>query len=150
MCTIYKKQIINKDIADSLYLYLKDNIVWEDAYRSSHNFTRKAKPLNLGVIKEVDNVILFILNTLDKKYKVKSMYINYYVDGTMFAPEHRHVNNYQLVLSLGETRTLTIEHEKYRMESGDVILFGGQLHSVPKEDTNNGRISITAFLTPQN
>lgn len=75
--------------------------------------------------------------------------INYYVDGTMYAPNHSHKGSHQLVLSLGVTRTLTVCKKEFAMNNGSSIIFGGSIDGVSKEPlVSTGRISIAAFLQP--
>jgi hypothetical protein len=35
------------------------------------------------------------------------------------------------------------------MDNGSSIIFGSSSHSVPKDNTVNGRISIATFMTPK-
>lgn len=147
--TLYKKNVIEQDEARRMYEFLKWNICWEEGVRSKKGFTRKAKPLNFGDIKEVDDVIKKALSKItDKAYNVGFIYLNYYEDGNMWCPNHTHKGTHQFVISLGEERVLNVGKKEYKMGNGDVILFGSSLHGVPKSDTTKGRIAIAVFMEP--
>lgn len=85
----------------------------------------------------------------DRKYQILGIYLNYYKDETMYTPSHSH-KTHQLVLSLGETRTLIVGSKQYMMEHNSCILFGKSSHKVPKEleKKKKGRISIATFMLP--
>jgi len=52
----------------------------------------------------------------------------------------------QLVLSLGASRILTIVNKSITLNNGDVVIFGEQLHGVPRSKTPcKQRISIATF-----
>src|SRR5579862_9333460 len=145
--TVFKKGVIDPAVATALYNRLRANILWEDGIKSKHGFTRKAKPLNIGDDDEIDNVIVEALCAVTKiPYVIFGIYLNYYENGTQFTPNHTHVGTHQLVISLGETRTLQVGKKNYVMENGDVIIFGGSSHGVPKDNSVNGRISIATFM----
>ena len=148
--TTYKENILESDQATSLYLFLQDSIEWEDGVKSKKGYTRKAKPLDIGDIPEVDHAIIESLSKLTTtKYTILGVYLNYYQDGNMWTPNHSHKGTHQLVISLGQTRQLDVSKKSYKMANGSAILFGGSIHGVPK-DTNitEGRISIATFMIP--
>jgi hypothetical protein len=146
---VFKKKVIDDNIATDMYTFLKWNIEWEDGIKSKKGYTRKAKPLNYGDITEIDNIIDTALNSLtDTKYLVLGVYLNYYENGNMYTPNHQHKGTHQLVISLGETRTLQIGKKDFVMENGDAIVFGASTHGVPKDTSVNGRISIATFMKP--
>ncbi len=66
----------------------------------------------------------------------------------MITPQIMSINyKKQLIISLGESRTLTIGSKEYNMENGDVEIFGSSYHSVPKNpEITKGRISIAVFI----
>ena len=76
---------------------------------------------------------------------IKGLYVNLYENGDMWTPPHGHHSTNQMVISLGETRTFTIDKDRYELNNGDVIIFGDQLHGIPKHKTTNMRISIATF-----
>lgn len=149
--TTFKKSVINSDVATNMYNFLKWNIEWEEGIRSKKGFTRKAKPLNYGEIKEIDDIIdIALISLTDTQYDKDFIYLNYYEDGESWCPSHTHKGTHQLVISLGETRTLQVGKKDYVMENGDAILFGSSSHGVPKDNSVNGRISIAVFMNPIN
>ena len=87
--------------------------------------------------------------TTNQQFIIMGIYINYYENGEMYAPNHSHKETYQFILSLGVTRTLNVGKKSYLMKNGDGIIFGSSIHGVPKDSSvNNGRISIATFMVP--
>ncbi len=80
--------------------------------------------------------------------EVSHIYLNYYENGEMWCPNHTHPGTHQMVLSLGETRTLVVAKKDYVMKSGDAIIFGSAIHGVPKDTSTEGRIAIATFMKP--
>lgn len=139
-------KIIKGAVKDIL---LKESIIWEEGIRSKKGFTRKAKALLMGEYPLIDEIILDALKKITKnRYLISHIYLNYYVDGNMWTPNHSHPGTHQLVISLGASRNLDIGKKSFLMESGDIILFGSSIHGVPKCDIKEGRISIATFMTP--
>lgn len=150
--TVFLEKAIEIDLANQLYLLLKHNIEWQEGIRSKQGFTRKAKALNIGDITEIDDAIVTVLNKITTtNYMINGIYLNYYENENMWTPNHSHKGTHQLVISLGETRTLQVGNKNYDMIGGSAIIFGGSIHGVPKENTpKNGRISVATFMTPVN
>ena len=147
--TVFKKAVIDSQIATNLYNSLLYGIDWQEGVRSAKGFTRLAKPLAYGEISEIDDVIDSALRSLtDQRYLIESIYLNYYENGSSWTPSHTHKGTHQLVVSLGETRTLLVNKKDYMMENGDAIIFGSSAHGVPKDATSEGRISIATFMVP--
>ncbi len=145
------KSVVENKEALSLYVLLRDSIQWEDGIRSRSGFTRKAKPLQNGDFPLIDDLIekcLKEVSTPGKAYVISHIYLNYYENGNMFTPNHSHPGTHQMVISLGETRTLEVCKKSYILENGDVIIFGASMHGVPKSNAKNGRISIATFMIP--
>ena len=145
--TIFKKGVVAEDEALSTYNFLKNNIIWEEGVRSKKGFTRKAKPLHFGDLERIDLIIVKALSSItNQSYNINFIYLNYYEDGSHWCPNHNHPGTHQLVISLGETRTLQVAKKDYSMANGDAIIFGSAIHGVPKRDTQFGRISIAVFM----
>jgi len=149
--TNHIKNCIDKDESFASFLHLSENINWIDGIPSRvHGFTRKACPLSFGDNEIVDKLIIHALekiNIQQNSYRVYGIYLNYYRDGNDFTPSHSHQNTDQVVISLGATRELIIGKKSYKMESGDVIMFGSAVHGIPKDlNCTNGRISIAMFI----
>jgi tRNA(Leu) C34 or U34 (ribose-2'-O)-methylase TrmL len=147
---------------------LKDNTPWGAGVPSRvHGFTRKACPITsleqdplLGemIVKIVRWITLeHIVKTLNRAsinannvlnfVEIGGIYLNNYENGQHYTPTHSHPDSIQLVISLGATRTLTVNSKKYELKNGDIIMFGSQKHGVPKDPTcTEGRISIAMFL----
>lgn len=147
--TGYYPEFFDKDAMKSLYKKLKKNIDWVDGVRSKNGFTRKAKAMQIGQNEDIDELILYACNQLAKdgyKFATLGYYLNYYRDGDDYTPNHTHKDTIQFVISLGATRTLTLGKKEYKMNSGDMIIFGSSIHGVPKEpEIKRGRISIATF-----
>ena len=150
--TKYYSEIIDQFSASRTYAYLRDNIKWEEGVRSKNGFTRLAKALDSGDNKVVDDILTQVLTKLglQNQYQILGIYLNYYKDGTHYTPNHSHKGMTQLVVSLGTTRTLKVGSKDYRLNNGDAIIFGSSAHSIPQENTNEGRISIATFMQPVN
>jgi hypothetical protein len=147
--TQFIKGAIDEDFALNLYNRLKTTIQWQDGiYSKINGFTRKASPLNVGEIEDVDTCIIYALDKLKLHPKrVYNYYLNYYENGEMYCPSHSHKGTKQLVISLGATRTLQVGTTHYEMSNGDVITFGASSHGIKKDSTvMNGRISIACFM----
>ncbi len=143
---------------DSLYGRLR-TLPWKEGIRSKNGFTRMAHIVTehdpifselahlIGVA--LANFKLNLGSKMTKNYELAGIYVNYYKNGEMYTPNHTHPGTHQLIISLGETRTLTVGAKSYKMSNGDCILFGSSVHGVPKEPSvKNARISIAAFLIP--
>lgn len=146
--TTFKKGVLDKNFATSLYNLLENGIEWDEGVRSRKGFTRKAKALHLGMIPVIDEAIAIALSSLTNiSYEVEFIYLNYYENGEMWTPNHSHSGTHQMVISLGCSRTLQVTKKDYVMENGDVILFGSAIHGIPKEpNVKEGRISIATFM----
>jgi hypothetical protein len=151
--TQYFEQIFDADTAESTYTFLKDNISWEQGIysKSKGKYSRKAYHHNPESDTIVDIFINNLVHTaLDKvgNCQYYGVYLNYYMDGTNFCPNHSHKGTKQLVLSFGAVRTLTIGKKTYEPKSGSGILFGSSIHGIPEEpEIEDGRISIAIFIT---
>lgn len=147
--TTYAEGIVDASVADFTYRHLADNIQWEEGIRSRKGFTRLAKALGPGDDEMVDQLIAAALEELAQyTYTMRGIYLNYYKNGEMWTPNHTHPGTHQLVISIGEPRTLTIAKKDYLMQNGSAAIFGSATHGVPKSDTKEGRISIAVFLEP--
>lgn len=149
--TTFLLNAVDSEDATNLYNKLKNNIEWEDGIRSKKGFTRKAKTIFSidYYIKypEIKECVDSVLSLFDEKYKVLGVYLNFYENGEMYTPNHTHPGTQQLVISLGSTRTLTINKKEFKMSNGSAILFGSSMHGVPKEpEVKDGRISIATFM----
>ena len=148
-CTTKVAKGVVADATD-LYEHLRDTVKWVEGIRSRKGFTRKAAYWYMGKDSKVDAAIMQGLDAVAKyHYAISHVYINYYEDGDMWTPNHSHKGTHQLVISLGTTRTLEIGKRSFPMGNGDVIIFGGSTHGVPKEPSiTDGRISIATFMVP--
>lgn len=147
--TTMKKSALYPGVADELYNFLIKNVKWCDGIKSRHGFTRKAFSVQTGT-GLYQNILPYVsacLKMVTKNdYYILGLYLNYYQNGEMYTPSHSHKGTDQLVISLGESRVLTVGKKNYTMNNGDAIIFGSSTHSVPKSDTKKGRISIATFM----
>lgn len=148
--TKYHEDLLKEEEATQLYEYLKDNIAWVEGVRSRRGFTRKAKALDLQDDFMVEEAVTMAVSALCKiDYRIDGVYLNYYEDGNMWTPNHRHQGTHQIVISLGAERSLMIGKKEFKMKNGSAIIFGGSVHGVPKQpEIQEGRISIATFMTP--
>ena len=150
--TIHLNKVFDENVSTWLYNYLKDNVQWVDGVRSRKGFTRKAFSVDISsdLMKEITQYIFYALKKIATiNYVIIGVYLNYYENGEMYTPAHRHSDSHQLIISLGATRTLKIGKKEYVTKSGDVTIFGHSTHGVPKEpEVKEGRISIALFMLP--
>jgi hypothetical protein len=147
--TVYLENAVDENEAANLFWILKETIPWEEGIRSKKGFTRKAKSLSFDENFLIQELVINTLNKITKNsYLILGIYLNYYENGKMFTPNHSHQGSHQLVISLGGRRTLNVGKKSYPMKNGDAIIFGSSIHGVPKEDTEEERISIATFMTP--
>lgn len=149
--TRYYENIIADGVSKDLYKYLRNNIPWVESVRSKLGFTRLGYSLSSQSkhYEKVEPVIITAMDICDIPYeRLMYVYMNYYVDGTHWSPNHSHKDTIQIVISLGATRDLNVAKKVYPMNNGDVIVFGASIHGVPKDDTcKRGRISIALFIS---
>lgn len=163
--TVQLKSAFDAAFAYDFYERLRDGIEWIDGIPSKvHGYTRKAYPvdlhdpnpsdLELEIKIWIEQAIAILKPEINKnvtRYKLLGTYLNYYVDEENFTPNHSHPGQHQIVISLGATRILQIGQKSYTVENGDIVLFGGSVHGVPKEtQPTEGRISIATFMVPEN
>jgi hypothetical protein len=147
------KSLIQTEIASFAFNYLKNTIEWQEGVKSKKGFTRYAKSLQLNEDVVVDTLIFETIQKLSQYSENKfhediplfGIYLNYYVDGNNWTPNHKHPGTTQIVISLGGTRKFTIGSKEYDVCNGDVALFGSQLHGIPKQQNAEPRISIAFF-----
>lgn len=145
--TTFVKSVFPKKEADDLFTNLLLTTNWVDGPKSKFGKTRKTSSLFLGDNEKVDNAIAMALNIISQEnYIINEIYLNYYEDGNSWTPNHTYKNTVQLIISLGDPRTLIVGKKEYVMNNGDVIIFGGLVHGVPKNETKNSRISIVTFM----
>jgi hypothetical protein len=153
--TIIIRNVITKECADTLFEVLRDNIEWEEGIKSKKGFTRLAKAIDITEYPDLESVIINVIKIFSENskntgnYIMSGVYLNYYMDGKMFTPNHTHKGMHQLVISLGVTRNFIIRKKIEQMNSGDAIMFGSAVHGVPVQpEIKDGRISIAVFLIP--
>lgn len=160
--TQFFASVLERKEANELYVFLRDNIDWEDGIYSKKaaRMSRKAyspvssievEEKDLGIYdKIIEDTVARCLKAVGREsHFVYGTYVNYYRDGTDFCPAHAHKGQVQLVLSLGTRRVLNVGEKQYPMDSGDCIVFGSSTHSIPIDATiREGRISIAVFLRP--
>lgn len=149
--TVFKENVFDDTVSQYLYNKLCDEVKWVDGVRSRNGFTRKAYPVDhdselfQDLLQYIETALLSLTET---NYIILGIYLNYYQDGKMYTPNHSHKGTRQMVISLGESRTLMVGKKEYNTTNGSVIIFGSSVHGVPKSDTKNGRISIATFMVP--
>jgi hypothetical protein len=154
--TQHFKKLIDEKEATFYYELLRDNIKWDKGVKTKNGKdTRLAK--NLYDLEEDDPIVITINQLLEKvlsKIKFNSCvilgeYINYYLHGDHYTPNHSHPKMIQVIISLGTTRTLNIGKKEYKSSNSDVFIFGSSIHGIKKEpEIKDGRISIALFCSP--
>ena len=145
--------LVDKDVASEIYQYLLKNIPWRESVKSKGRHTRNGCALAFPE-KDSEDLVSQLVTTVMENKKLDlpenvqhlGVYLNHYKDGNEFSPSHNHPKQVQVIISLGATRTLIVGKKEYKLKSGDVIVFGSSMHSVPKDpDVKEGRISIATF-----
>jgi hypothetical protein len=150
--TQHIQRVLTEEAATELYNILKESLPWRDGIPSRrHGFTRRACALNPEHLPlEVLQAIQSAAHALNKNnVLIHGVYVNYYENGTHWTPNHSHPGSVQWIISLGATRTFTIGKKSFAMANGDVAIFGGAIHGIPREPhVVGGRISIAVFTEP--
>ena len=119
------------------------------------------EPNKCDILDNIIGQIMFDFK-LDVNYnsncRLNGIFLNYYPSLNDYTPMHRHLNESTLLLSLGESRILTIEKDNILLNNGDIAIFHGQRHGVPQQNNyqqlkttseskfqGKGRISIVFF-----
>lgn len=154
-CKTSVVRVVDPETAAVWFDYFYSLEGWVEGVRSKTGFTRLALPLDyydrrLDPFRElVPRALALLSATAAPTYEVLGVYVNLYENGEMWTPSHSHPGQHQLVFSFGATRSLVVGKTTYRLEPGEVIIFGSGAHSVPKEpDVKTPRISVAVFLAP--
>jgi uncharacterized protein YcgL (UPF0745 family) len=147
-----KTSIYTSDECTAMYLYLTENMNWKDGIQTKRSgFTRKAVALS---IEEDDIVTTFVTKAITKiKNKdlysimqVQGFYLNWQRNGRDYTPNHTHPKSVQMIIHLGAVRPFLIAGKSIEMHPGDIIVFGGSSHGVPKApEIKEGRIGVATF-----
>lgn len=149
-----------------LYKLLVETVNWDGrmstrktaSYGNAYNYSQMAYPYQefLPELEEINEKLQPIIG-----FKPNNCLINYYLDGKSKMGYHSdqidilEANTGISIVSLGETRILKFrkivnpeEYLSYDLPSGSLIYMTQKIqqewqHSIPKSDTENGRISLT-------
>ena len=149
-----------------LFDQLKETVQWDErmsarktaSYGVAYNYSQISYPFQ-----EFTPELNAILDSIDKTlgFRPNNCLINYYLDGKSkmgFHSDQTDIlsdNTGVAILSVGETRTLrfrNIENKEIKKDfplpSGSFFYMTNEVqdewqHSIPKSDTNNGRMSLT-------
>jgi hypothetical protein len=138
--------------AHDLYRYLQKTIQWDKCLNSERakKEIHLVKLLSLDEDERVEWAVREALKRMNlSDYIIYGVSVNYYRDGADYTPSHKHDDLTQLIISLNEIdgdRSLKIGKKDYRLNNGDVIIFGCSMHGIPKEENRCGRISISTFM----
>lgn len=154
------------DNPTQLFNNLRDNVQWDErmiarktaSYGKAYNYSQINYPFQEFTV-ELNDIIEKINRTLN--FKPNNCLINYYLNGKSKMGFHSDQTDilYQDtgvgIISIGETRTLRFRNIKNRelikdfeLPSGSFIYMTNNVqdewqHSIPKSDTENGRMSLT-------
>jgi hypothetical protein len=148
----YFPKAIDEKEATDLYHYMKDNVKWDFIKENGRTHT----PICLDYNCAINNRIKIVADKaseiacLNETHTIWGTHLNYYQNGNNYVPPHNHLIQYQVIISLGATRTLIVNDENIKLENGDIVMIGkGVFHSVPIEpEVTEGRISIALFFEP--
>lgn len=153
---MYYPNFIPKSASSAVFETFLKITPWKDGICSR---TTKGKPSRKAYsvdMQATDNVnqsyVSFITGCMSQldinsEYAVLGIYANYYRDGNDCAPTHSHQGQTQLVVSFGASRKLIVKDKTFVMNSGDLIIFGPEPHSVPQQpEVTEPRISLATFM----
>lgn len=111
--TRYLPSLLSADLADDLFLYLKEEIDWEDGIYSKRAKAISRQGKSIDFLQD-EKLLPIILLTMEKFGVAlpQGVYLNYYRNGKDFAPQHTHKDTTQVVISLGCVRTLNVGKEQ--------------------------------------
>lgn len=149
--TQHYSKLLDEQETKNFMIWSAQNLVFTEGPKSrKQGSTRLATAIMPGEYEEVDELVGKVLSLLPD-YKdgreLRSMYLNLYRDGEDFTPNHSHPKQRQIIISFGATRTLLVGKKEYKVEDGDVVVFGGSVHGVPKErQIKEARFSLALFF----
>lgn len=149
-----------------LFDKLKDSVEWDErmssrktaSYGKAYNYSQISYPFQ-EFTAELNEIIEKINSTLH--FKANNCLINYYLDGKSKMGFHSDQTDILFegtgvaIVSIGETRILRFRNienkdliKDYELPSGSLIYMTNELqdewqHSIPKSDTEKGRMSLT-------
>jgi len=152
--------------APSLFVHLQDQVIWDTRLRARKTATFGVPYNYSGMTYEpspVPEILLPLIAKLEESlgWRANNCLVNYYENGDSTMGFHRDSeeplvpNTGIAIVSLGETRTLTFRHHKYRdnlhrfdLPSGSFVfmpwgLQASWLHGVMKQADAGPRMSLT-------
>jgi alkylated DNA repair dioxygenase AlkB len=154
------------DNPTQLFNHLKETVQWDErmsarktaSFGVAYNYSQMSYPFQ-----EFTPELNAILEQIDKTlgFKPNNCLINYYLDGKSRMGFHSdqtdilYENTGVAILSIGETRTLRFRNienkdlkKDFELPSGSFFYMTNAVqdewqHSIPKSDTENGRMSLT-------
>eukprot|EP00746_Dinoflagellata_sp_MGD_P122483 gnl/MRDRNA2_/MRDRNA2_57360_c0_seq1.p1 gnl/MRDRNA2_/MRDRNA2_57360_c0~~gnl/MRDRNA2_/MRDRNA2_57360_c0_seq1.p1 ORF type:complete len:417 (+),score=74.96 gnl/MRDRNA2_/MRDRNA2_57360_c0_seq1:93-1343(+) len=97
----------------------------------------------------VDSVIDRVRQDFDIRDPGAYLMCNWYPDGNTNIAPHQH-DFWSAILCFGASRVFMLDNEPLLLNSGDLLVFGTQKHSVPRmPDVQEGRISVAIFWYPE-
>jgi len=149
-----------------LFEKLKSAVDWDErmnarktaSFGKAYNYSQMSYPFQ-----EFPDDLVSIIDSIKRtlNFEPNNCLINYYLDGKSKMGFHSdqtdilHEGTGVAIISVGETRTLrfrNIEHRElitdFQLPSGSLIYMTNEVqdewqHSIPKSDTDNGRMSLT-------
>jgi alkylated DNA repair dioxygenase AlkB len=154
------------DNPDLLFQFFKENVVWDErmavrktaSFGMAYNYSQISYPFKEmpSELKKICNKVKDVIG-----FEPNNCLINYYLDGKSKMGFHSdqtdilEENTGIVIVSLGETRILRFrrinnneEVRDFELPSGSLIYMTQKVqndwqHSIPKSDTENGRMSLT-------
>jgi hypothetical protein len=125
--------------------YLKNNLTWKQ-FKPYKNILRYGAIYQPGTDSEIDVCI----TKIHQKYNINKLFnvwFNYYETGEHYTPSHKHKeSDVHIIASFGGTRKLKVGNVTHKAKDGDEhIIFGNELHGVPKQRGAEPRISMVLF-----
>jgi len=139
---------------DTVYNAIKDRLTYQSYFKRSVYRLDMTEFISIPVLKRILAIVALNFPTLG----YMSAFINYYKDGTDYAPYHRDSYGCDvLTISLGADRPFLTKDEKgivtkYNLTDGSILYFtqawnSKHKHSIPRRvGISNPRISIVLFV----
>lgn len=144
------RNYILKEAADKLFKVLEKEVPWNNGiitkYGGVSRLQANIDECNNEISTFLTDLVTKILSDKYKNFTIFGVYLNYYRDGSDYCPKHRHTDTKQMIISLGSKRTINIDDIDYDIDSGDIIFFDSEQHSIRKKNKEkSSRISIATF-----
>lgn len=152
MKNIHIKGVLAEDVAQYYYEMLRDEVDWiKVPNRKQSKLHNHSKHIN--TLTELGNIANpTIMKVLAKQFNnnekmnILGCNLDLYENGEMFCPVNTHLNQTEIIIALGCSRTVIINDKKHILNNGDVMIFKSKRYEIVQEkDVKEGCLFITIF-----